>query len=49
MRVIRALAAVDDGLRNRLATGATGLLRLVVVLDRVMPAVRDRQAAMKAA
>ena len=49
MGVIRALAAVDDGLRHRLAAAAAGLFRFAFELDGVVGAVRHRQAAVKAA
>ena len=47
MHVIRALPAVDDGLRYRLTARATGLLGLVFVLDWVRRAGRKGQAAVK--
>ena len=48
MNVIRALAAVDNRLRNRLTACATGLLGLVFVLDGVRRAGRNGKAAVKA-
>ena len=42
MRVIRTLAAVDDGLRHRLAATAAGLFRFAFELDGVVGAVRHR-------
>jgi len=46
--VIRALAAVDDGLRHRLAAATAGLFGQLFELDGVMGAVGDRQATVEA-